>query len=172
MTFPNSLHLPSSIFCSYFLSLFAYFHIPYSVSMLLCSVSIFVTSPIVYYSLPSLPNLNNSTFHSLWLCKSSFTFSILHCSPYYSEYCSIKFFLICTYFPQLVIVIYLCKNTTHLCLLCLSKLRTPLFLGKGPTHKLKPSLSISPTLSLSSTLILCSALHKCAASVTLSTCPI
>ena len=44
---------------------------------------------------------------------------------------------------QLVIVIYLCENTTHLCPLCLSKLRTPLFLGKGATNKLKPSPLVS-----------------------------
>ena len=111
--------------------------------MFLCSISIIIFPPSVHYSLPSLSNLDNLTFHPLWLCESSFTFSVLHRSPYYSEPCSIKFLPILVLAPQLVIVIYLCKNTTHLCLLCLSRLRTPLFLGKGTTHKLKPSPLVS-----------------------------
>ena len=135
----------SSVFHSPFilLSLSAYFCILYSISVLLCSISIIIFPPSVHYSLPSLPDLDNSTFHSLWLCKSYFTFSRRPHSLYYSEPCSIKFFFDLYLLPQLVIVVYLCKNTTHLCLLCLSKLRTPLFLGKGITHKLKPSPSIS-----------------------------
>ena len=86
---PNSLHLLSSIFHSHFPSLLAYFHIPYFISMLLCSISIFITTPFVHYSLPCFLNLNNLIFYSLWLCKSSFTFSVLHHSPYYSKPCSI-----------------------------------------------------------------------------------
>ena len=68
----------SSIFHSLFIHPFTIclLHILYSVSMLLCSISIIIFPPSVHYSLPSFPNLDNSTFHSLWLCKSSFTFSI------------------------------------------------------------------------------------------------
>ena len=146
MIFPNTLCL--SVFClpfrSYFNSSFTYFHILYSA---LCS---FVPFLLLFFHhlfiIPCLPFLTLSTQH-LIPCDSVshlFTFSILHCLPYHSESCSIKFLPICTYLlPQLVIVIYLCKNTTHLCLLCLSKLRTPLFLGKGATHKLKPSPPVS-----------------------------
>ena len=111
--------------------------------MFLCSISIIIFPPSVHCSLPSLSELDNLTFHPLWLCESSFTFSVLHCSLYYSKPCSIKFLPILVLDPQLVIVIYLCKNTTHLCFLCLSKLRTPLFLGEGATHKLKPSPLVS-----------------------------
>ena len=95
--------------------------------MFLCSISIIIFSPSIHYFLPSLSDLDNLTFHPLWLCESSFTFSVLHFLPIF------------VLAPQLVIVIYLCKNTTHLCLLCLSRLRTPVFLGEGTTHKLKPS---------------------------------
>ena len=82
--------LPSSVHTS--LHLFIYFCILYYVSMLLCSVSIIIILPFVHYSFPSLPDLNILSSRSLWLCKSSFTFSILHCLPYYSRPCSIKFF--------------------------------------------------------------------------------
>ena len=135
----------SSIFYLPFIPQFliAYFCLLSFCPMFLCSVSIIIFPPSVHCSLPSLSNLDNLTFHPLWLCESCFTFSILHCSPYYSEPCSINFLLILVLAPQLVIVIYLCKNTTHLCLLCLSKLRTPLFLGEGTTHKLKPSPLVS-----------------------------
>ena len=74
MIFHIHFHLPSSVHTSLHCLLF---HIPYSVSMLLCSISIFITSPSVHYSLPCLPNLNNLTFHFLWLYESFSTFSIL-----------------------------------------------------------------------------------------------
>ena len=138
---PNPLpfHLLSSILHLYF-----NFSLLTSIFYLPSYVPLFCFFPSsVHYSLPSLSDLDNLTFHPLWLCESSFTFSILHCSLYYSEPCSIKFLPILVLAPQLVIVIYPCKNTTRLCLLCLSKLRTPWFLGEGATHKLKPSPLVS-----------------------------
>ena len=67
--------LLSSIFHEHFSSLLTYFCIPYSVSMLLCPIPIFITLPFVHYFLPSLPNLNNSTFHScyelLWMLNGA-----------------------------------------------------------------------------------------------------
>ena len=93
----------SSIFWLLFTLLFTACLLPYSIFHLYAPLFhfYFITSPFVHYSLPSLPKLNNSTLCSLWLCKSYFTFSILPHSLYYSEPCSIKFFLICTYFPNL-----------------------------------------------------------------------
>ena len=90
---PKTFHLPSSIFCpSIHTSFTSVFHIPH-----LCSFALFLLLSFYHLSIiPCLPfpDLDNSTFHSLWLCESSFTFSILHHLPYYSESCStcIKFF--------------------------------------------------------------------------------
>ena len=77
----------SSIFHSLFILWFIIYLLLYSIfcPMSLCSVSIIIFPPSVHYSSPSLSNLDNSTFHPLWLCESSFTFSILHYSLYYSE---------------------------------------------------------------------------------------
>ena len=98
-----SYDLPNTLWFSVFCLPISIHLLPYSIFhlMFLCSISIIIYPPSVHYSLPSLSNLDNSTFHSLWLCESSFTFSVLHRSLYYSESCSIKFFLNCTYFPSL-----------------------------------------------------------------------
>ena len=57
----------SSIFCSLFILQFLIYLLPYSIFclMFLCSVFIIIFPPSVHYSLPSLSNLDNSTFHSL-----------------------------------------------------------------------------------------------------------
>ena len=85
---PLSLHhrsFPSSILhLSYYL-----FYILSSNSLSLCSVSIFIFSTSVHYSLPPCSNFDSLPFWSLWLCESIYTFSILPCLPYYSEPCSI-----------------------------------------------------------------------------------
>ena len=147
-----SYDLPHT-FCLLFTLLFTIHLLLYSISHLyaLCSISIFITSPFVHYSLPSLPNLNNLTFHSLWLCESFSTFSILPCLPYYSKPCSIKSSWFVLTSPAYNCYLPL-RNTTYLCLSCLSKLRRPISLGKGATYKLKPSPSVSLTPSLSSVL--------------------
>ena len=101
--YPVSYDLPKTIclLSSILLFILCLLCIPYSISMFLCSISIIIFLPSVHYSLPSLSNLDNSTFHSLWLCESSFIFSILHHSPYYSKSCSIKLLPILYLLPSL-----------------------------------------------------------------------
>ena len=76
---------PSSVFClSHHL-----LHIMYSDSLSLCSVSIFIFSTSIHYSLPPHSNIVYLLFCPLWICKSFSTFSILPHLPYYSKPCSI-----------------------------------------------------------------------------------
>ena len=127
--------------------------------MLLCSISIFITSPFVHYFLPCLPDFNNLSFCFLWLSESYFTFSILPRSPYYSKPCSIKSSWFVLTSPACNCCLPL-QNTTHLCLPACSKLRTPLILNEGATHKLKPSPSVPLMLSPPSVLALHSTPHS------------
>ena len=77
-----SFHLLSSVLCSYFNSSFTYFCILYSTS---CSFVPFLLSSSHHLSIiPCLPCLTLTTQHSI-PCESSFTFSVIHCSPYYSN---------------------------------------------------------------------------------------
>ena len=100
---PNPLSFCLSIFHPLFILWLLNCFLPYSIFhlMFLCSVSIIIFPPSIHYFLPSLSNLDNLTFHPLWLCESYFTSSILHHSPYYSESCSIKFFTILYLLPCL-----------------------------------------------------------------------
>ena len=93
---------PSSVFCSPFVLRFLDSLLPYSVFYLMffCSIFIIIFPPSVHYSLPSLPDLDNLTSIPCDSVSHLFTFSVLHHSLYYSESCSIKFLLICTYSPD------------------------------------------------------------------------
>ena len=52
-----------------------------------CSIIIFPTS--IHFSLPPHFNFIYLTFCPLWLCESFSAFSVLPCSPYHSEPCSL-----------------------------------------------------------------------------------
>ena len=71
----------SSGFCSHFSSLLAYFPIPYSISMLLCSVSILSLHHLSI--IPRLPSPSLTTQHFVPCDSAS---HMLH-SPYYSIHC-------------------------------------------------------------------------------------
>ena len=71
----------SSGFCSHFSLLLAYFHIPYSISMLLCSVSILSLHHLSI--IPHLPSPSLTTQHFVPCDSAS---HILH-SPYYPIHC-------------------------------------------------------------------------------------
>ena len=129
-----------------------YLHVSQLLASLSCSIIIFPTS--VHYSLPPHSDFIYLTFCPLWLCESFSTFSRLPRSLSYSEPCSLS--LACNCHPLLPTqsppslpqspINLSPDNTIPLCLPCLSplKLRTPLFLGEGATHKLKPSLVSTP----------------------------
>ena len=75
---PSPLFM-SSVFClSYYL-----FHLLSSDSLPLCSVSIFIISTSVHYSLSPHSDFDSLPFRPLWLCKSISTFSILLQALYY-----------------------------------------------------------------------------------------
>ena len=98
---PLSFYLLSSIFHSYFDSSFTYFHISCSI---LCSFVLFLLLSFYHLSIiPCLPFPTLTTYHSIPCDSVShfFTFSVLHCSLYYSKSCSIKFLLILYLLPSL-----------------------------------------------------------------------
>ena len=81
MIFHIHFYLPSSGFCSHFPSLLTYFHIPYSISMPLCSISILSLHHLSI--IPRLPSPSLTTQHFV-SCDSASHF--LH-SSYYPVHC-------------------------------------------------------------------------------------
>ena len=86
---PHSFHILFSIFCSHFPSLLVYFCILYSVSMLHCSVSIIIISPIVHYSFPSLPDLNILSSHPVTIFPLTYIMFPLLVSSLHLDTCLI-----------------------------------------------------------------------------------